>query len=142
MHVLLFPLGGLANRMRAVDSAMNLCRNKDRLTVVWYKDWGMNCAWKALFEPQPFIKDKPISKLWRYVLRHHEDKSIVKKGLALLKRFRILWFCDLRGDEYIPLIQQVSRGGYLWVVIRSWEAFYPSVVFRKEIFVLKDRDRL
>ena len=142
MNILLYPRGGLANRMRAIESAVNFCRDRDRLKVVWYTDWGMNCGWSDLFEAKPFIKDKPISRLWRFILKHHDDNLYLRNLLQLLQRLHILWYHEINGDEQIPLIQEVVRGRYLWVVIDSWEAFYPSSSFRKELFVLKDQSLL
>lgn len=139
MYFLLFPLGGLANRMRAIDSAVNICGQNDHLTVVWYQDWGMNCAWNDLFEMQPFIKDKPISRLWRFILKHHEDNCLLIVLLRLLRKLHILWFHDIKGEAQVPLIQEIKDGRYLWVVIDSWEAFYPSTSFRKNLFVLKNQ---
>ena len=142
MHFILYPNGGLANRMRAIDSAVNLCRSEDKLKVVWYKDWGMNCNWNELFEPVQYVKDKPISRLMRYVLKYHEEKQWIKVVLWLLKKLRVLWFCDMRGAEFIPFAEEICGGGYLFAVMRSWEAFCPSEPFRKELFVIKDKERL
>lgn len=51
-HLVLVPAGGLANRMRAVASAYNACRNTGgRLSVVWFRDWALNAAFSDIFEP-------------------------------------------------------------------------------------------
>ncbi len=51
-NLLLVPSGGLANRMRAIASAWNLCQEIDaRLQVVWFQGWGMHAAFHELFEP-------------------------------------------------------------------------------------------
>ena len=48
----LVPSGGLANRMRAVASAYNLCKTTGaRLQVVWFRDWALNAPFKDIFEP-------------------------------------------------------------------------------------------
>jgi len=50
--LLLVPSGGLANRMRAVASAWQLCRQVgSRLQVVWFKDWALSAAFHDIFEP-------------------------------------------------------------------------------------------
>jgi len=50
--LLLVPAGGLANRMRAVMSAYNLCRATDsKLQVVWFRDWALNAMFRDIFEP-------------------------------------------------------------------------------------------
>lgn len=48
----LVPVGGLANRMRAVASAFHLCRCVgSRLSVVWFRDWALNAPFADIFEP-------------------------------------------------------------------------------------------
>jgi len=49
--LLLVPEGGLANRMRAIGSAYNLCRNVgSKLQVIWFQSWGMRAPFSALFK--------------------------------------------------------------------------------------------
>lgn len=46
------PSGGLANRMRAMASALNLYHHTGReVRVVWFKDWGLNARFCDIFEP-------------------------------------------------------------------------------------------
>lgn len=46
------PVGGLANRMRAIASALTMARLADRrVSVVWFRDWALNAPFNALFEP-------------------------------------------------------------------------------------------
>lgn len=53
------PVGGLANRMRAIASAFDLCKKTNgSLNVVWIKDWALNSPFYELFEP---INDDVIS---------------------------------------------------------------------------------
>lgn len=60
----LVPEGGLANRMRAIASAYNLCRATDsKLKVIWFKDHGMNAAFHEIFEP---IKNLPDIRAARF----------------------------------------------------------------------------
>ena len=48
----LVPVGGLANRMRAIVSAAALTgETGHRLHVVWFKDAGLNCRFDELFCP-------------------------------------------------------------------------------------------
>lgn len=49
--LLLVPEGGLANRMRAIGSAYNLCRSVgSKLQVIWFQSWGMRAPFAALFK--------------------------------------------------------------------------------------------
>lgn len=46
------PVGGLANRMRAIDSAVALSRQcNSPLHIVWFKDQGLKCRFDQLFAP-------------------------------------------------------------------------------------------
>ena len=48
----LVPYGGLANRMKAIDSACLLAKDtSSQLNIVWYKDKGLNCRFDELFLP-------------------------------------------------------------------------------------------
>jgi len=56
--LVLVPSGGLANRMRAMASAWQLCRRIDAgLQVVWFQGWGMRAAFGDLFEPLDFVRE-------------------------------------------------------------------------------------
>jgi len=51
-NLLLVPSGGLANRMRSITSAWDLCKKIEaNLQVVWFQGWGMHAAFCDLFEP-------------------------------------------------------------------------------------------
>lgn len=50
--MLLVPVGGLANRMRAVASAYTLMRQVEgELRILWFRDWALNAPFGKLFEP-------------------------------------------------------------------------------------------
>ena len=68
--LVLVPSGGLANRMRAIVSAVHLCRTEGaRLRVVWFKDWGMQARFTDIFE-SPQIENMTVKEasLWDYLL--------------------------------------------------------------------------
>ena len=47
----LVPAGGLANRMRAIASAVTLARHHHfTLHIVWHRDSGLNCNFEQLFQ--------------------------------------------------------------------------------------------
>ena len=50
--ITLIPAGGLANRMKAIDSAILLARHLSaKLRIIWFRDNGLNCRFDQLFEP-------------------------------------------------------------------------------------------
>lgn len=48
----LIPVGGLANRMKAIDAAVALSQKAHiTLRILWFKDSGLNCCFNQLFKP-------------------------------------------------------------------------------------------
>ena len=48
----LVPVGGLANRMRAIGSAVKFCeKDKRDLSIIWFLDRGLQCSFFDLFRP-------------------------------------------------------------------------------------------
>ena len=49
--ITLVPVGGLANRMKAMDAAYHLAKScQSQLRVIWFKDQGLNCRFDQLFQ--------------------------------------------------------------------------------------------
>ena len=49
-NITLLPIGGLANRMRAIASAVYLCRlSGSSLNVYWFRDKGLNSSFASIF---------------------------------------------------------------------------------------------
>ena len=47
----LVPVGGLANRMKAIDAAIQLISGTDlALKIYWFRDKGLNCRFNQLFQ--------------------------------------------------------------------------------------------
>lgn len=50
--VTLIPVGGLCNRMKAIDAAIALTAHTGAaLRIIWFKDKGLNCRFDELFQP-------------------------------------------------------------------------------------------
>ncbi|MEG1685634.1 MAG: glycosyl transferase [Bacteroides sp.] len=70
-RVTLIPVGGLANRMKAIDAAIALTKDiHAQLRIIWYKDWGLNCRYNQLFQsfnlPDVEVKEASINDLIFY----------------------------------------------------------------------------
>jgi hypothetical protein len=68
------PTGGLANRMRVVDSAASLAEERGlALTVHWTRTSDLNARFAELFEPLPGVRVREhawtTSRLWRVSAR-------------------------------------------------------------------------
>lgn len=60
-NLTLIPVGGLANRMKAIDAAASMTNElKYSLRIIWFKDEGLNCLFKELFQPidLPYVELK------------------------------------------------------------------------------------
>lgn len=50
------PVGGLANRMRAIASAYQLCKEVDSmLHILWFQDWALSAPFNSIFEQTPLL---------------------------------------------------------------------------------------
>lgn len=83
----LVPVGGLANRMKAIDAAINIVKELEcALHIIWFKDNGLNCPFNKLFQPinsqnielkeakmlDSIVLDRPRKyNLWIPKLFHH-----------------------------------------------------------------------
>ncbi len=48
-------MGGLCNRMRSIDSLISICKQQQLdATVLWVKDFSLNCSFNDLFETPSF----------------------------------------------------------------------------------------
>ena len=59
------PIGGLCNRMRAINSARILAEKRgDFLIVLWFENAELNCPFEELFKSSPFFKVINFRKNW------------------------------------------------------------------------------
>ena len=108
MNKLFFvPVGGLANRMRAVASACTLARKVGiGVSVVWFKDWALNAPFNALFQPiqwkEMAIREATFYDYWVF------DRP--RKKNFFVPRFfqRILFDDSLYEKQITPLCKQHS----------------------------------
>lgn len=75
--ITLVPYGGLANRIKAIDSALALAHDTGtRLRVLWFRDEGLNCRFDQLFLP---VNSSAIvireAKWWDYLLFDRSRKK-------------------------------------------------------------------
>ena len=51
------PIGGLCNRMRAINSARMLAeKRQEKLTVIWFVNPELGCPFEKIFEPTDAFK--------------------------------------------------------------------------------------
>lgn len=65
--IIIQPIGGLCNRMRAINSAYMLAKERgDTLTVLWFNNPELNCPFDKLFLPCSDIKVINIYSKWNF----------------------------------------------------------------------------
>ena len=77
--LLFVPSGGLANRMRAVASAHELCKKVDStLQVVWFQDWALSAPFHSIFEETPLVAIREATILDHRILfqRHIKEQDV------------------------------------------------------------------
>ena len=125
------PVGGLANRMRSMASAVTLAADAHRgIQVMWFTDWALHAPFHLLFEPvQPELLGggcvKDASPADRLLLDRPR-----KKNLYLPHLFQSLMFRSCLYEGSMPELMRTHfdflhwaqrEGGYL----ASCYAFYP-----------------
>lgn len=75
----LVPIGGLANRMLAITSAIHFClQHKVQLRIVWFRDWGMGADFHDLFELAPDMGNVEVidAKWYHYIYDRPRKRNL------------------------------------------------------------------
>lgn len=134
------PIGGLANRMRTIASALMLSQQTNsRLNIVWFKDWALYAPFGMLFEP---IVKEGLS------LREAEGYDTLlfdrprKKNLYLPAVYQSMAFADCIYERSFYSLTQQNFDFVKWVnekknvYMASYTAFQPyENTLMSELFV-------
>lgn len=131
------PVGGLANRMRSINSSISLS-NDDDLIIYWFKDKGLNCCFSQLFKPIPLPNVTLIeANFW-----HKISVDRPRKKNLYIPRF----YQKLRFDSC--LYENETKEGHLnylqWtkqhksVYLASYNQFYTPSNKLKNLFIPTD----
>lgn len=128
--ITLVPVGGLGNRMRAIDSAITLAREVNSgLRIIWYKGWELNCHFDELFQQRPIDNNITLKEASLLDLLTYDRPR--KKNFYLPKRFQQLFFndCIYEADVNEYLFQDFDFKAWAKqkrVYIASWSDFFHS----------------
>lgn len=128
--ITLVPVGGLANRMRTIASAISLAQHcNSPLRIIWFKVDGLNCRFDQLFQqPASFpnvevieaslmdtlLYDRPRKRNFR--IPHFFQKFLFKSSLyedSVISHFN-------NGFDFITWAQKEKN-----VYIASYSTFFP-----------------
>ena len=128
------PVGGLANRMRAIHSAISLAEN-DEVQICWFKDKGLNCCFHQLFQPLSFANIKlKEANLWDKLLLDRPRK----KNFHFPKLYQAIWFdaCLYEHQTHKNHIDYKQwKLSHNSIYIASYNQFYQPSYKLSDIFV-------
>jgi len=134
-YILLVPLGGLCNRLRAIMSAISLARDiQVPLKIIWLRDAGLNARFSDLFNPLPEIPETKVtitdSTAWYFYgvprLRNLYLPSLLQINAfdTILNEARLAEIINsISTDNLSEAIRRLLCGN---VLIQTGLGFYPS----------------
>jgi len=136
--LIFYPTGGLANRMRVIDSAVRFgIQSKQKVKIIWVKDNGLNCSFSTIWYPVTFVKD--YNWKWLPLFFSLRSKSrVFQKFLNLLEKLNLLKI--LGANEYDALRKLVRTErlrGYYCCLISTYSTFFSGDNFQRELFCLQ-----
>lgn len=126
------PNYGLANRLRAMASGLELAKELNRqLIIVWLNDHELNCPFEELFLPIPdtvFI-NKPY--LWQFTKKSQQNNPITKLIVYLINKSLGFDYCAKELD--ISFFQKNSKNN-----IYKINKIYKNIFIQTSAYFLKD----
>ncbi|MBR1595072.1 MAG: glycosyl transferase [Phocaeicola sp.] len=108
----LVPVGGLANRMKAIDAAIQLISGTDlALKIYWFRDKGLNCRFDQLFQPLDLPQVSLIEATSFDSFSYDRPR---KRNLYIPRLFQLFYFDDCVYEA------EVTERMYQHFDFRSW----------------------
>lgn len=129
MKLIVIPYGGLANRIRAIDSAINIRKdNFCKVHVYWHQDSTCRCKFSDIFEPMDLVTDLTTEWIFNLLMRilakgRKGVLSLPFRFLSITRVFRYFPKEDINA-QYEFATPNGKR--YLFVMMETWEYFYEK----------------
>ncbi|KAA6344927.1 hypothetical protein EZS27_007480 [termite gut metagenome] len=140
--ITLIPVGGLANRMHAIASALSLANDcNTHLHIIWYKDAGLNCEFHQLFQPLPYMRVTVKSASLIDFLLYDRPR---RKNFWIPRAFQYVLFDKCLYDSKVVVLKDRGFDFLRWakgknVFLTAYSLFYPLRGFSfSGCFVPKD----
>lgn len=138
--LIVFPVGGLGNRMRVIDSTARYCDNSGvGCLVLWpYDAKMMACKWNDLFAPRKYVHNVNILyKLLIHLNKLRQQSRFVQSILNYLEHKHIVAICWINDWQKLIDITQ-SKSKYRFVIAETYTAFYQQETkpFQADLFRL------
>ena len=127
--ITLIPVGGLANRMKAIDAGIALAHEiGSRLKVIWFKDQGLNCRFNQLFESFDHANIEVVEATTVHLITHDRPR---RKNFRIPSIFQKISFdACLYESEVTQLFYQnfdfANWASQRQVYIASCVYFHPN----------------
>ncbi len=136
-----YPIGGLANRMRVIDSAYRFCTTHNKkFMICWERNQILNCQFNKLFKPLKYLKESNSYCYIRFLYKVERRFRLVRWFVQVLERCHILKI--FKEEQYEELRAFTKKGGnkFLWVIVESYSVFYRTEEddFLRDLFQLND----
>ncbi len=135
--IIFYPVGGLGNRMRVIESAVKYCQtNQLKFCIYWIKDSGLNCSFSNIWLPVKNIVDKS-NNIIPMLFKIRRKSKFFRFMLNFFERAKILMILD--ENEYEKLRNEIRINGierYLICIIASYSIFYNYNDFQQDLFGL------
>ncbi len=106
--LILQSVGGLCNRIRAIDTMLSLSRKIDtKLVVYWDRNDELNASFTALFD----FRNQFVLKETKYHSKNHPSTKI-KNLIARIKLYRFFKFLGYSGVYYVDDIVKMKEQGF------------------------------
>ena len=132
--LLFVPSGGLANRMRAVASAYELCKKADStLQVVWFQDWALHAPFRSIFEETPLVAIREATMLDHILYDRARKKNLFVPALPQ----RILFQRHIKEQDVTPLkklsfdFEQWARGKRCYMSCYQVFGSFPDELYSR-----------
>lgn len=136
--LIFFPVGGLANRMRVIDSAVSFCERFNlNYRIIWHKDNNLYCAFSTIWKSINNLKDSN-SILLPLLFKFRRKLKLFRILLLLLEKLHFLKvFSEEEHKMLYSFFSQSNVSEFCLILIASYSRFFPSDKFNTELFILK-----
>lgn len=121
------PVGGLANRMRAMASAVTLARTAhSAIEFVWFQDWALHAPFFTIFEQPEELCLREATRLDALTLDRPR-----RRNLGLPRLWQRCRFDDCLYEQAVTPLQESGFDFRQWadgarqLYMASYSAFYP-----------------
>ena len=136
-----YPLYGLGNRMRVIDSAYRFCdTHHKKFRIYWKRDHVVNCPFNELFFPLDHLRESSSYKYIVFLHKLERHFGLVRSLMKALEWCHILKI--FKEEQYQELRDFTNKGGakFLFVIVESYSVFFKTEEddFLRDLFILND----